>query len=214
MKYELVTRSLQAALRKDLPGTEVQWEMASSDRMIRNYPRKRRSDSMLAGILILLYPVKDSIFTLFIQRPLYNGVHSGQISFPGGKKEKGDNNITDTALREACEEVGICDEELITLGTLTPLFIPVSNIEVTPVVASCNKRPFFTPDSQEVVSVIEARLADFLNEGIIKERSMIIRGDELYLKYYDYKEHIIWGATAMILHELLVVMKREKIILG
>ncbi len=185
--------------------------MASSDRMIKNFPRSRRGDSKLAAVLILLYPVDDTIYTLFIRRPEYNGVHSGQISFPGGKKEKGDSNITDTALRETCEEIGICDEELIILGTLTPLFIPVSNIEVTPVVASCIKRPYIKPDREEVVFVIEARLSDFLKDNIVKERPMAVRGETLDVKYYDYKGHIIWGATAMILHELLVVMKREGI---
>ncbi|MBN1388316.1 MAG: CoA pyrophosphatase [Bacteroidales bacterium] len=214
MNHELFTRRLQAALGKDLPGTDVQWEMASSDRMIKNFPRKKSSDSKLAGILILLYPVDDTTYTLFIQRPEYNGVHSGQISFPGGKEEKGDPSITDTAIRETCEEIGICGEELIILGTLTPLFIPVSNIEVTPVVASCKKRPHIKPDRQEVVSVIEARLSYFFKDDIVKEKPMAVRGEKLDVKYYDYEGHIIWGATAMILHELLVVMEKEGILIG
>lgn len=207
------TSNLKAALKKPLPGTNVQWEMASSDRMTRNFPRKKRSDSKLAGVLVLLYPVNDTIYTLFIQRPEYDGVHSGQISFPGGKREKGDHSLTDTAVRETCEEIGICDEEFTILGTLTPLFIPVSNIEVNPVVAFCSKRPDFSPDRKEVVSVIEARLADFFSDNIVKEKSMLIRNEALDVKYYDYNGHVIWGATAMMLHELLVVIKREGIIL-
>jgi len=214
MEYKYFIENLRDELCKPLPGTDVQWEMASSDRLIRDFPRHKKNDSKLAAVLILLYPINNELHTLFIQRPEYNGVHSGQISFPGGKKEKGDSNITDTALRETCEEIGICDEELIILGTLTPLFIPVSNIEVIPVVASCIKRPYIKPDRDEVVFVIEARLADFFNHGIVKHKSMVVRGEELDVKYYDYQGKVIWGATAMMLHELLVVMKRVGIIIG
>lgn len=205
---------MQAALSKSLPGTDVQWEMASSDRMIRNYPRKKRSDSKLAAVLILLYPLKEKLYTLFIQRPVYDGVHSGQISFPGGKMEKSDKDITDTAIRESCEEIGLCREKLRILGILSPLFIPVSNIEVSPVVAFCNERPDLSLDKKEVVSVIEARLADFFYDDMVKEKPMLIRDEALNVKYFDYKGHIIWGATAMMLHELLVLMKREGMVIG
>ncbi len=214
MNLELTITSLQAALSKSLPGTDVQWEMASSDRMIRNYPRKKKSDSKLAAVLILLYPVKEKLYTLFIQRPVYDGVHSGQISFPGGKMEESDKDITDTAIRESCEEIGLCREDLRVLGFLSPLFIPVSNIEVSPLVAFCNERPDFSPDRKEVVSIIEARLEDFFHDEIVKEKPMVIRNEALDVKYFDFKGHIIWGATAMILHELLMLMKREGILIG
>lgn len=128
--------------------------------------------------------------------------------------EKGDTGIIDTAIREACEEIGLCKDKLTVLGTLTPLFIPVSNIEVSPVVSFCNKRPDFSPDRKEVVSIIEARLSDFLRDNIVKEKPMLVREEMLNVKYYDYEGHVIWGATAMILHELLVVMKREGIRIG
>ncbi len=211
MHYKNFIESLRAALRKTLPGTDVQWQMASSDRLISDFPRQKKDDSKLAAVLILLYPVNDEIHTLFIQRPVYKGVHSGQISFPGGKMEKGDANLTHTAVRETCEEIGICDQELDILGTITPLFIPVSNTEVSPIVAFCMTQPSFKPDRYEVVSVIEARLADFFNDDIVKYKSMMVRDKELDVKYYDYKGKVIWGATAMILHELLVIMKKEGI---
>jgi len=209
MDFEFFTRHLQSALGKSLPGTDAQWEMASSDRMIKNFPRKKRSDSKLAAVLILLYPVNNKICTLFIQRPVYDGVHSGQISFPGGKMEKEDRGLTDTAIREACEEVGLCRDKLQILGSLTPLFIPVSNIEVSPVVAYCKTRPSFIPDSNEVVSLIEAALANFTSPGIVKEKAMTVRDEVIDVKYYDYEGIVIWGATAMILHELLLIMKRN-----
>lgn len=214
MDFELFTRDLQAALGKPLPGTDIQWEMASSDRMIKNFPRKKRSDSKLAAVLILLYPVNNKIFTLFIQRPVYDGVHSGQISFPGGKMEEEDRGLTDTAIREACEEVGLCRDKLDILGSLTPLFIPVSNIEVSPIIAFCKIHPSFTPDDQEVVDLIEVPLAGFFKPGIVQEKPMIVRDEQLDMKYYNYNGKVIWGATAMILHELLVIIENYNISVG
>ncbi len=192
--------ALKTALARDLPGTDIQWQMASTDRRIKDFPRTRNSDSKLAAVLILLYPYKGNIHTLFIQRPVYNGVHSGQISFPGGKQEDSDRDLTQTALREACEETGLCKEDLSVLGLLTPLYIPVSNIEVSSVVAYCNKRPALNPCKNEVVSIIETKLSHFKNPSILKEKPMLVRDEELKVKYYDYEGHVIWGATALLTH--------------
>ena len=101
--FELLKQELQ----KPLPGIEVQLQMASSDRMIKNFPRSPGNDARIAAVLILLYPYNDSIYTVFMQRHNYEGVHGGQISFAGGKKEDSDENIIHTALREANEETGV-----------------------------------------------------------------------------------------------------------
>jgi len=214
MNHDLFIKSLESALGKDLPGTDVQWEMASSERRIENYPRHKKKGSQLAAVLMLLYPYMDDIYTVFIQRPLYEGVHSGQISFPGGKMEEGDRSLVETASREACEEISLCDNELLILGMLTPLYIPVSDIEASPVVAFCNYKPDLAPDKNEVVSIIEARLKDFLDPGIIKEKLMKIRDEEIMVKYFDHNGLVIWGATAMMLYELLVILEREGIDIG
>ncbi len=211
MNITELAHKLEEALKEKLPGTDVQWAMASSDRMISNYPRQKKEDTRLAAVLIILYPVKNRIHTLFIQRPEYKGVHSGQISFPGGKKEDSDNNLKDTALREACEETGLCGSDINIIGRLTPLYIPVSNIEVTPVVAYTVTRPAINSNSEEVVSLIEAELSLFYKPQIIKEKPMSIRGEMLNIKYYDCRGHIIWGATAMMLYELLVVIEKANI---
>lgn len=202
---------LKQELSNGLPGTEVQWEMASSDRMVKDFPRNRRDDSLEGSVLILLYPVENKINTVFIQRPVYAGVHSGQIGFPGGKREKTDKDLIDTAIREACEETGIESKTLNIIGTLTPLFIPVSNIVVTPLVAWTAERPLFIPDEKEVVFLIEADIELFCNGSLIKTVPYTINGESLMIRCYDYKDNIIWGATAMILHELIVVLKRGKI---
>lgn len=194
-----------------LPGTDVQWEMASSDRRMRAFPRHGTPESRQGAVMILLYPHMETLCTLFMQRPVYQGVHSGQISFPGGKWESGDNNLTETALRETEEETGIIRHDIEILGTLTPLHIPVSNITVTPVVGYIPYRPVFTPQKSEVVCLIEAELEFFAGEAGVKEKEMQIRDMPVMVRYYDYKGHVIWGATAMMLHELMVVMERHSI---
>jgi 8-oxo-dGTP pyrophosphatase MutT (NUDIX family) len=200
--------NLRAEILKGLPGTDVQWQMASSDRMIRNFPRIPGPDARPASVLILLYPQQGSVYTVFMQRPEYEGVHGGQISFPGGKQEPADSDAVQTALREAMEETGINPELLSVTGTLTPLFIPVSNMIVTPVVAWTDSKPVFSHQEEEVVFLFEADIRRFYDPSIIRIRKMKIHSELLDVKYFDYDGHVIWGATAMIMHELLVILRR------
>jgi len=210
-KVNQIARDIRNAIGKGLPGTDVQWEMASSDRMVQNFPRQKRDNSKIAAVLILIYPVANNLTTVFIQRPVYNGIHSGQISFPGGKSEPADRDIIATALREASEETGINSSDVTILGTLTPLYIPVSDNEVTPVIGWCDNRPDFKIDSGEVVHTIEVPLHALADYSCIKEKPFLVRDTEINVKYFDFQGAVIWGATAMILHEFFTIMKREKI---
>lgn len=191
-----------------LPGTDVQWQMASSDRFVKNFPRIPGEDARVAAVLVLFYPENGTVYTVLMQRPDYNGVHSGQISFPGGKKEPGDNDVIQTALREAHEETGIDPSKVIILGMLTPLYIPVSNMIVTPVTGWISEKPLSNYKSDEVVFLIEADLKTLLDPSIIKSKPFEIRGELVDIKYFDYRGNTIWGATAMILHELLFIIRR------
>jgi 8-oxo-dGTP pyrophosphatase MutT (NUDIX family) len=202
---------LKAEIMKGLPGTEVQWRMASSDRMVLNFPRVPGKDVRIAAVLILLYQQNGSVHTVFMQRHNYEGVHGGQISFPGGKQEPSDGSIIHTALREANEETGVETSDMIVLGTLTPLFIPVSNMLVTPVVAWKDVIPVFKHKPEEVVFLIDAEVKRFLDPEIIKTKPFEIRGEFLDVRYFDYEGHVIWGATAMILNELLSIISRGNI---
>ena len=200
--------NLRIEILKGLPGTEVQWEMASSDRMIQNFPRVPGDDARIAAVLILLYPYNGSLYTVFMQRHNYDGVHGGQISFPGGKMEESDENTIHTAVREAQEETGIDPEKISVIGTLTPLFIPVSNMVVTPVVGWTDTKPVFNHQPEEVVFLIYADIKILLDPAIVKTKPFNIRGEMVSVRYFDYDGNVIWGATAMILHELLTIIKK------
>jgi 8-oxo-dGTP pyrophosphatase MutT (NUDIX family) len=202
---------LKTEILKELPGTEVQWQMASSDRMLRDFPRIPGKDARIAAVLILLYPDNGSVHTVLIQRHDYVGVHGGQISLPGGKKEPSDENVIQTAIREAQEETGVDPSSIIVIGTLTPLFIPVSNMIVTPVVGWTKNKPVFSHQPEEVAFLIDADVKRLLDPTIVKTKPFEIRGELLDVKYFDYNGNVIWGATAMIIHELLIIIKRSNI---
>jgi 8-oxo-dGTP pyrophosphatase MutT (NUDIX family) len=208
---EKFAEKLKLEILNGLPGTEVQWQMASSDRMIRNFPRVPGADAKVAAVLILLFPFQGSVHTVFMQRPDYKGIHGGQISFPGGKRENSDDNIIHTALREASEETGVNPDEISVINTLTPLFIPVSNTIVTPVAGWMKKKPDFNHHPGEVVFLFDAELKRFLDPSIVRIKPMEIHGTNIDIKYYDYDGNVIWGATAMMLHELLTIIRRGKI---
>ncbi len=165
----------------------------------------------MAGVLILFYPVEQNWHVVFIERNSSNtkDKHRGQISFPGGKIEKEDSTIIDTALREAEEEVGVDASKVRVLGQLTDLYIPVSNFKVFPSVGFVNYQPQFIPETKEVHDIIEVPFRKFLEPSVIKQTSILV-SDKVTLNqvpYFDIEGKVIWGATAMIMSELLTVFK-------
>lgn len=202
---EKLAGGLERRLSGDLPGVNAQKQMAPSDRIRGIYPSAPNDKTSSGAVLILLYPVEGKIHTVLIQRPVYPGVHSNQISFPGGKSEKGDSSLVETAIRESEEEVGVSGKEIRFCGFLSPLFIPVSNIEVFPVVGILFSKPLFTPDPDEVCFIIEANIEELSNPEIIKRKKMEISGKVITIPYYQIMDFHIWGATAMIISEFLEI---------
>jgi 8-oxo-dGTP pyrophosphatase MutT (NUDIX family) len=160
-----------------------------------------------SAVLILLYPSQDSFRTVLIERPVYEGVHSGQVAFPGGKFEPEDLTLENTALREAEEEVGIARENVAVLGRLTDLYISPSNFLVSPIIAYTDQIPVFKPDPREVNKVITIGL-DMLNDISIRGVKTITYsgGYKIKTPYYEVEGLTVWGATAMIISELNAVI--------
>ena len=197
---------MRSEISKGLPGKEVQFRMAPEVRLNINDELQPKD----AGVLILLYPAKGSVFTVLIQRTDYPGVHSGQVSFPGGKYEPEDKDIEYTSIRETEEELGISLEYIGVLGRLTNLHIPVSNIMVYPLIGFINYRPVFNPDRKEVDDIIEVKLDDLLDPGIIRYSTRQILDRETKVPYYSINEKQVWGATAMIISEFLELIRRSR----
>ena len=202
---------LQQRLTEPLPGRDAQLKMSSMKRIRQLLKFAVPAHARSSAVLILLYPLHGTTGLVLMQRPEYPGVHGGQISLPGGKYEEGDADSEATALREAKEEIGVNVQSIHILGRLTPLYIPPSNFLVTPVIGMSKERPVFHPDPEEVSGVIEIRVEDLLDDRLLQTRSIRI-GTELTLKApaYCINGHVIWGATAMILSELKVMLEDRK----
>lgn len=201
---------LKKELQKSLPGKKAQYKMAPMQRAegIVNY------SSQNAGVLILLYPANQDIYTVLIKRPVYQGVHSGQISLPGGKFEYDkDINIIDTAFRETQEEIGISKTAISFVGKLTSLYIPVSDIHVQPIIGCISKEPNFIPDSREVDAIHNINLRELLSPDCIYEDEIFLEDNRrIRAPYYKFNNLQIWGATAMILSEFFEVHQKINII--
>jgi 8-oxo-dGTP pyrophosphatase MutT (NUDIX family) len=170
-------------------------------------------DPRKSAVLILLFPFENKIKTVLIERPVYEGVHSGQVAFPGGKFEKDDVQLVNTALREAQEEIGINKDQVTILGNLTDLYIMPSNFLVTPFIGFMKSVPFFFPDPREVNKVITIDL-ELLSDISIRGEKTISHSNGYKIKtpYYSVEGLTVWGATAMIISELNAVVEESKII--
>ncbi len=162
-----------------------------------------------AAVLILLYPKENDIFTVLIERNWYDGVHSGQIAFPGGKKELQDRNLKETALREAHEELGIIPDKVRVVRELTSVKIPVSRFEVTPYLGYSEKPVRFVPDPSEVNAVLEIPLSYLIREPW-KIENKNFRGKEYPVFFLPFGDYKIWGATAIVIAELRDLLREVR----
>ena len=162
-----------------------------------------------AAVLVLVVPGMDgSAVVILTERATYEGMHSGEVSFPGGKVEPGDADLEATALRESAEEVGLDPSAagVEVLGRLDPLRIPVSRFSITPIVAIARRAPVFQTSVAEVARIIEAPLAAFLPDAPIEIVERQVRDWPLRYGGYRIEGLHVWGATARILGQLGAVV--------
>lgn len=203
-------KQLRINLKDPLPGHKAQLIMvpekiAGLRKVIPEHSRPKKS-----AVLILLFPFQMGISTILIERAIYKGIHSGQIAFPGGKSEKTDPSLQYTALRETQEEIGIPIEEVEIIGRLTDVYIEPSNYLVTPYIGYLPYLPDFSINKYEVQKVIRM---DVLKEDVIKKSTKEItysNGLTLQTPFYNIEGHTVWGATAMIMSEFIVVTEKTK----
>jgi 8-oxo-dGTP pyrophosphatase MutT (NUDIX family) len=208
MDFKAFVGNIKEKMEKPLPGLPSQLKMAGMRRLLRGGQVVIPDDAKKSAVLALFYPTDSKVYLAFIKRTEYPGVHSGQISFPGGGWEKSDRDLVDTALRETEEEIGVERNAVIPLGKLTELFIPPSNFLVTPVVGYINERPHFNPDPDEVERILEIPLDAFLDDSNIREKDItIFPAVTLNVPCYFIDGNVIWGATAMIVSELVDVIR-------
>ena len=163
-----------------------------------------------AGVLVLLYPDADGLARVVLtERATRDGHHSGEVSFPGGSAEPGDTDITATALREAAEEVALDVDaaEVRVVGLLDRFWIPVSDFDVTPVVAVAPSRPVLIASPDEVARIVEPPVERFLPGAPVQIVERTIRDWPLRYGAYDLDGLSVWGATARILSQLGAILE-------
>lgn len=176
-------------------------QMAPRPRGFRR-PSARPGEPRIAGVMLLLYPSASNGLTFVLTRRTESvGSHKGQISLPGGSIEPEDGSPVDTAIRETCEELAVCEADIALLGELTPLYVIVSDFVIHPIVGCVPARPDFVPQPAEVAEVIEVPLATLLDDSIKVTERWSRDGYEMDVPFYHVGSHAVWGATAIILSE-------------
>ncbi|MDD3458579.1 MAG: CoA pyrophosphatase [Weeksellaceae bacterium] len=186
----------------ELPGWESQQKLSPPYRDRFDIESVKKANPRAAAVLIMLYENDDGDIEFPVTlRQIYQGVHSNQISLPGGAFEPEDIELSRTAVRETCEELGVYEEDIEIALQLTELYIPPSNFLVYPFVGFYKGVPNFDIQSYEVQQVVPLDLGAFLRaESLNFEREF--GGHRVEIPGYDLGENeYIWGATAMILSE-------------
>lgn len=211
MEFDRLYEQLIGGLPLDLPGKKAHYEMAPKPLDERRFTTTLPKNARKSSVLILFYPEEGNAAFPLIKRPKYPGVHSGQIALPGGKMEPEDPDLVFTALREAQEEVGIDPDKVKVIGQLTELYIPASRFIVYPMIGLMEEKPIWVPDEREVSKVLPTSVFDLINKETRKEAQLPIPMiGTLNAPFFDLHQEIVWGATAMILGELVEVLNSLK----
>lgn len=208
MKSVELYPKLREILSQPLPGEEAQFRMAPVGRRAA-FLNPEKPPRLAAVLVPIYYDREGEPHILLTLRKVYDGVHSGQVSFPGGKFDQGETDPVMVALRETFEEVGVSPELVQVAGKMSPLYIPPSNIIVHPVVGIIEGEPVWHPDPHEVEQLIHTPLLPWLSARQIAETAhRVAPGLSISAPYYDIQNHRVWGATAMMLSEFAEIMQR------
>ncbi len=210
--FEQFTSALQDAFLGPLPGKTAHELLKPYLKISKHLDAPQLGQPRAGAVMALIYPVQQMPHLLFIERPVYDGVHSGQIAFPGGKVENEDSSYREAALRETFEEVGIQASQIEIVGALTEVYVFASNFMVYPYVGILQEPPVVIPEKNEVAGILEVPLYTFFNADIVKEKPIKnALGFTLMAPYYDLDGKVLWGATAMMVSELCSIIRQHQI---
>jgi 8-oxo-dGTP pyrophosphatase MutT (NUDIX family) len=177
--------------------------LACRDKACINDPALTR-----AAVLIPLFKKNEEYHVLLTRRTHKVSHHKGQISFPGGRQDKGEDLLS-TALREAKEEMGIAEKDVHLLGELDDICTVASDFCVSPFVGLIPYPYPFKMNRQEIEEVLEVPLSVFLDEDKFREEFRERNGEPLRVYFFQHEDHTIWGATARILKQLIDLLPEE-----
>ena len=204
MLFTDALQRLERGLTAELPGAAAHALLAPIPR--RKWPTGFNPARIRhAAGLLLVFPRHDRAYVVLTVRADTLGHHSGQVSLPGGVIEPGEA-FEHAALREAHEEVALEPDDVRVLGALTPLDIPVSGFRLHPILATASEPPILAPSDGEVARILEVPVADLLATRHFRFTVRVRDGITLNVPAFHVCGEEIWGATAMVLSEFLVLL--------
>lgn len=193
-----------------LPGIEAQLKMVGYSRPTVETIKNSAKNPKLSAVYSLIDLSTSKPCVYLIERQSYKGVHSAQISLPGGKKDLEDPDLLFTAKRELKEEIGVHPETYTTIGPLTDLYIPPSNFIVQPYIGFTTQTPTLIPEEKEVKQILKADLNLLANNTYTTVKTFPLSNSSVTITTpcYEIEGKIVWGATAMILSEIAELLNR------
>ncbi len=201
---------LKKALKESLSSEVAHQEMNPITREERVLKFKKHTNPRLSAVVILLFPDENNVMkSVLIERTAYKGAHSKQISLPGGKQDETDEDLEHTGLRELYEEIGVPSDDIEILGELSTVDVPVSGFVIHPFVAWLKQTPDFVLDKREVAKLIQYPVSVLQETNVIQNRIVEVDHPKMKLNVpsFEIENHIVWGATAMILNEFRKIVE-------
>lgn len=207
MMWPSLLDQLQQRLQQPLPGAEAHEPLRATPTGLIKPKFDHSLPPKPGSVMILLYPDGGQIKFPLTKRHEYLGAHGGQVSLPGGKAEPGETAI-ETALRETEEEIGVKAQEIKVIGELSQFFVMPSNFMVIPVVGFVEQRPVYQAQQSEVVRIIEGDISDLIRPDAIRTKEILAaKMYPMLAPHFEIEGEVVWGATAMMLNELRVILK-------
>jgi len=203
MEFSIFKEHIQLLSEAKIGGLEAHFKLAPEIRKQFSEQKIHAQNPKKAAVLVIFYPnTNGKLNFLLTLRASYKGVHSSQISFPGGKLDSKDVSLKSTALREAKEEVGIIEKDISIFKEMTNVYIPPSNFIVTPYLGYIDYTPKFTKN-YEVEALIEVELSDLLCDSVISSTILSTSyAKNINVPCFKLNNYNVWGATAMMLSEI------------
>jgi 8-oxo-dGTP pyrophosphatase MutT (NUDIX family) len=207
MEFNITLQHLVQSLNDERPGHLAHQKMLPDGRSL--LPPENLQETRQSAVLLLFFEEDSQLKLCLTKRNSKLKHHPGQISFPGGECHKEELDTALTALRETEEETGILQDKIKLLGKLSTIYVSVSNFNIQPYVGFHNGTPRFSANPLEVEEVIVVPLDDLFNPENFQYREIQTSIGDLIVPCYILGNHLVWGATAMIIAELEWLLRKQ-----
>lgn len=208
MDFDYFQHIISRIKTSEIGGLDAQFKLAPKIRLKYSDEKINALTPKKAAVTALFYPnnENETCFLLTL-RAEYNGTHSSQISFPGGKFDPADHSLQSTALRETYEEVGVKVREISLFKQMTDVYIPPSNFLVTPFLGFLKTPPEFQKN-HEVEELISISVTDLLKDSSVSTTTLSTSyAKNMEVPCFILNNYVVWGATAMMLNEIKELLK-------